>query len=275
MTSTPSTANIIPLDDSSVFDVLKKLSTNQQQIALVRPNNPPPGIAGYLFDIPDEEVWELRTEISQHFIEDNTTIQDQMALPPERFTVRGMVAELVFVPPTTNQIASPVDPLVDNPSMVPQLTPGVQQTQDQTVATNDATEGSLESAQSLYSVYDRLSGQQPNQTKQAKIALYFYQLWKGRQLFSVETPWGTMNNMGISLARFEQSGETKGRSDFTITFEHIRFAQSPTVNTGQLAGRAVAQQSPTTQNGPAGLTTTTDAESQSLLRRMTKGFVSP
>ena len=218
---------------------------------------------------------ELTSQISDHYTEANEAIQDQIALMPETITVNGYVGELVYTKPVAPRITNPTDPLVDNPAMVPQLTPGAQQTQAQTTATNDAQVGSVETAQTLYTVFDRLSGQKPNQTAQQKILSYFYQLWKSRQLFSVETAWGTMNSMAIQNIRAAQTEETKDRSEFRIVFKHMRFAQPVSVNTGQLAGRAFAQRSPVVQNGAAGLATPTTAESQSLIRKWTKGLVSP
>jgi cytoskeletal protein RodZ len=60
--------------------------------------------------------------------------------------------------------------------------------------------------------------------------------------------------MAIERLRAEQPEETIYNSSFQITFKKLRFAQDVTVNVGQLAGRAVAQQSPVVQNGNAGQT---------------------
>ena len=53
------------------------------------------GIAGFQFDIFEEHKSELQAEITDHFVEDNSTRQDHIAIKPERFTLRGFVGELV------------------------------------------------------------------------------------------------------------------------------------------------------------------------------------
>jgi hypothetical protein len=116
-------ALLIPSDQPSVFDVLKSLSTLERQ-AIVRPNDPPEGIAGFLFDIPEEEEINLRSEITDHYVEDNTAIQDQIALKPDEVTVRGLVAEIVSLQPTpTKQRVTPRPPLPIQPQFSPIQTP--------------------------------------------------------------------------------------------------------------------------------------------------------
>ncbi len=252
----------IPSDAPSIYEVLKTLSALDRQ-AIVRPDNPPPGVAGYVFDILGDENTELVSDISRHFVEDNTTIQDQWALNPERITLHGIVAELVFTVPTPAQQASVPNPMPDNPAMVPEFTPGTDQVLLQETETVDANDRGVTSNQSLFAMYE--SKTQPNQTKQSRIFNYFYQLWKGRQLCTVETPYGVWTDMAIASVRSEQTEDSRSKSDFTIVFEKIRTAQPVVVNVGQLAGRALSQRDPVTQNGNAGTKPLSTSEEGSLL----------
>lgn len=242
--------NIIPSGTDSVFDVIKMLSSLDRQ-AIVRPNNPPPGVAGYLFDIVGDESVELSSDITDHFVENNTAIQDHIALKPEQVQVRGIVAELVSARATEDTQSTVSDPLPINPDFVPALAPGAeaQRVAQEEIAVQDAS--AVISGQSLFGYYSNRTPS-PNITRQAKAFNYFRQLWLGRQLFSVETPWGYWNNMAISSIRVEQREDTRFRSDFTITFKKIRFAQDLTVSAGQLAGRAVPQRADIVRNGNAG-----------------------
>ncbi len=261
--------NIIPSDSVGFFEALQKLSTNQQQLALVRPNNPPAGIAGFLFNIVGDEDIELRSDITDHFTEANTPVQDNIALLPEIVTVRGIVAELAQVAPVSPAIAPLEDTLLPNPNMVPQLTPGAAQTAVLSAETKTRQDAALTDGQSLYGVYERTFGQNPDQTRQTNAFLYFYSLWQSRELFTVETPWGFFTNMAIEVFRSEQPEDTKYKTDFTITFKKIRIAQSVTVNLGQLAGRLQSSQSPLSQNGNAGLAEPSTNERASLLYKWT------
>lgn len=260
--------NIIPSDEGSVFDVLKQLSTSQSQIALIRPNNPPPGIAGFLFDIVGDEAVELNTDTTDHYVEDNYAIQDQAALRPEKVTIRGFVAELVFVNPEEEKVSPVTNPLPANPGFEPELTPGARQELDEAEETIDLEDNAIESGQSLYGLYQQLASQRPNQTRQEQVFGYFYQLWKGRQLFTVQTPWGVFTNMILELGRSEQLEDTRFRTDMTLIFKKIRVAQSATVNVGQIAGRASFQRAPVSQNGTAGTPQVTAQEETSLLYKI-------
>lgn len=368
--------NIIPSDGPSDLDILESLSSLDQK-AIIRPNNPPPGIAGFLFDIPDDEWVELNSTITDHYTESNTAVQDNIALDPERVTVRGMVAELVQSIPPSQATVPVTDPLPDNIPATPPLTegstssilssagigqlartvgtnaalgvlarkaPGVAsvvkafgpqivagaagrvktaltssirflQSPENTAAliAGGALPSSVQSAvgvvksvlpkiagavinalktptapasqsllrgavaksdaaagtpSSLLSVYEAKQPTPPKQTRQSSAFLYFYALWRGRQLFSVETPWGIWTNMAIQSIRAQQRAESRSVTDFTITFKKVRIAQTVSVQVGQLAGRNAFQAaaSAPTQNGNVGQTPVTATEKQSILR---------
>lgn len=263
---------IIPTNEASIFDVLRRLSTSQQQLALVRPNNPPPGIAGFIFDIVGDEAVELFTDTSDHYLEDNTAIQDQAALRPERVTVKGLVAELVFEQPKEEDVNPSTEALPPNPAFEPEFSPGAEQILAQNEVQSAAEENAIESGQSLYGEYAQRAS--PNQTRQASAFGYFYQLWKGRQLFTVETPWGVFTDMILENGRSEQLEDTKWRTDLTLVFKKMRLAQSASVNVGQIAGRAAFQRAPVSQNGTAGVPTATPQQEESLLHMITpKAFL--
>lgn len=345
--------DVIPSDDStSVFDVLRSLSQLERQ-AIVRPKNPPDGIAGFVFNVTQEEEINLRSVITDHFVEDNTAINDEIALSPEEFTLRGIVAEL-SIRPGGDRIQSSArrwQPLPINPLPAPVPTPmlaqilvkggtlarilapgsaqivgvakalemsplGVRttiQNQGQVLATslglgNEAalalalssvliaankSAGKPASRRnpnavapiipsltplvapalqpdpaSLYGTFLDKAAQPPNQTRQARTLAYFYQLWKSRQLFTVETPWGFLSDVAILSLRASQDETTRFASTFSITFKKVRTAGAATVTAGQLAGRANIQMAPVTNNGNAGKTELTAPQKQSLLYRM-------
>lgn len=269
--------NLVPTDLSSIYDKLGTLSTSESRLALVRPNNPPPGIAGFLFDVVDDDGSELESDITDHYIEDNTAIQDHIALRPETVTVTGRVAELVRAVPVTKPVTEVTNPLPLIPDLMPTLTPGSQEREDAELLAQTEGEAAIQFSQDLYGFYQNNSRQQPGQTKQSYIYGYIYQLWKGRQLFSVETPWGIFENMAILSASVKQGPESRSVSEFTITFKKIRVARTINVlpglleqravfdqnNSGNLdflAGRSVFQRSPTVENGIVGQTPFTNAQ---------------
>ena len=249
-------AVIIPSDAPSIFDQL----TTADGLAIVRPNNPPPGIAGYLFPITGDEELRFRTQITRHYTEAGTPVQDQACLEPEEITVKGVVAELATGLPAVAPQAKVNNALPLNPVMVPELAPGPAQTLAQTTAATAAASAGAQSSQSLYAYYQANTPQQPGQTKQSNAAAFLYQLWKGRALFSVETAFGIMNNMMILDGRCLQEAETREKSLFTLIFQKVRIAGDATVQLGQLAGRRVFQVGTVAPNGIASQTVPTTAE---------------
>lgn len=261
--------SIIPSDQTSMFDVLNNLRITRpdKYQAIVRPNNPPAGIAGYVFDIVGEQSMEMNSDITDHYLENNSAIQDQISLKPEKYTVKGLVAELVLNTPTQQTQESFVNPLPLFSPLAPEFTEAATEIQSASAADSESAINSVVDTQSLYSFFNGNVGSL-SQTRQSKAFAYFYQLWLGRQLFSVETPWGVMNDMAIESLSPTQGDETRYKTDFSITFKKMRFAQSVTVNIGQLAGRAAQQRADTTQQAKATTTPVTPVKAQSFLVQM-------
>ena len=255
----PAASTIIPSDSPSLFEALQTLQTTSPAAynAIVRPNNPPPGVGGFLFDIPGDEEVRLRSAISRHYVESNIPISDHIALEPETVILRGLVAELTSGLPATPAPATVNNPLPLLAPMTPQLTPGQAQAAALTVSKSAVA---ASGATSIYGYYQNYQGLGQNGrkntkgTRQTAAFLYFQQLWWGRQIVSVETPWGIYTNMAIADVRSVQTKETKYLSDFTVTFERIRVTGDITITAGQLAGRNVSQQAAATptQNGALG-----------------------
>lgn len=242
---------VIPSDSASIYEGLTELQYKDSRLAILRPSNPPPGIAGYLMDIVDDDSVELESDITDHYIEDNTAVQDQIALKPETITVRGQVAELVkYEQPLVNTAGNTLNsrlPLIT--PLQPQLTDYWAERQQTTTQDFLVTQQNYASTNSLYGFYDqKYPRDRAAQSQQSRIFGYFYQLWKGRQYFSVETPWGFFNFMAIQSLAFNQGPATRYTSEITITFKKLRFAQSIDLLDGQNTGRAVDQKSAITQN---------------------------
>lgn len=263
-------APIIPSDAPSVFVGLNTLVlANNTQLAIIRPDNPPPGIAGFLLNIVTDDTFELESDITRYVTSENNPIQDHVSLMPETVTVSGEVAEVVQTEVTTEPVAPVGNPLPLVDGLQPQLTPGASATQqaEQTSALTD--QAAVDSTQSLWGYYNQRLPQQPNQTKQSLVLGYLYQLWRGRQRCSVETPWGFMNSMMIQSVQASQGERTKWSSTFSVTFVKFRVAETITIQPGRLAGRAFSQWAPETNNGAIGQQTSTFAQEAQLFQKVT------
>lgn len=232
---------IVPTDSPSVFSALNTLVFRGSRLAIVRPDNPPPGVAGFIFDLVEEDSVELESDITDHYVEENFAVQDHIALRPEMVSVDAAVAELVYKPsPPTEEEEKP-NPLPTIPEMTPELSPGAEQENASEEEETALTEASVQEDQTLFGYYQSQLPQQPNQTKQSMIFGYFYQLWKGRQLFTVETPWGYFSNMAIQSLRIRQGPTSKTVSNFSVTFKKVRTSQTISVSGGLVPGRSTFQ----------------------------------
>lgn len=382
--------NVIPSDSPSVFDQLSTLDS----AAIVRPNNPPAGIAGFLFSLDLDQLLRLASHVTDYPVEDNTTIADNISRMPETITLRGIIAELVSSPPksspnpaqtpaplplfpglfpaypdsanltisaslgpvslnvpvnlggVTNKVTSALRALptvggigpfsargvidavtteldgganlsqsvagavngvinravnsalggsAPSPATListvksavgnllgPALTPDVSQSITQSVHAALVTGASSTAgpaaadASTLYGYYLNRSPIQPGETSQGVAAMFIYQAWLGRQIFSVETPWGIMKDCAIVDGSFEQAAETKGETNFSVTFKRIRKAKTLSINTGALAGRTAFQATSgdPTNNGASSQTPATPTQEQSWARTLLpQGFV--
>ena len=263
-------SNIIPSDSPSIFDGLSP----DKQLALAYPSPLPPGIAGLVFDWKGTEKLELRTDITDSYIEDNSAIHDQAALVPERFTVDASTAEIVFAPTQAGGLPpQPANPLPLCGPMVPVLSPGAAQASAAQSASTASSWGP--GTTNLFGYFGNLTG--GTLTRQATVMAFIYQLWLGRQRFTVETPWGIFKDMMIELADGTQPEETEGRTDHHITFKKVRFAQDPAVSPQQLAGRSFDQAAAANPslNGNIGQTVLDDQTVQQTFNNMAAPYVGP
>lgn len=214
---------------ASDFDLLK--SSFDQYI--VRPLNAF-GLGGFVFDVEGETVINSSADITDNYAEDNSALQDHIAIRPKLLTLRGYVGELVFnqnnKSPTFLQ--NVVQKLTILDSYLPRLSSAAAQAKKifenglSTDSLNSLTASSVANAADVYSTIKNLT---PPTTKQAQAYMFFTALQEQKILVSVQTPYEYMTNMAIQSIIARQDEETKYITDFTITLKKIRTAQTKTV----------------------------------------------
>ena len=188
------------------------------------------GIAGFVFDIADDETIELDADITDHYVENGTAVQDHIALRPERVTVRGLVGEYKHVvegKQTTLQkatkklttLASYLPPLSDAASAIYKGLQGKNEN-----ASLSFLSGSLNNvtntAMDLFKAYKNVN---IPQTEQQKAFIFFEALRNNRSLFTIQTPFRYYTDMAVESIRTTQSGFSRDQSDFEVTFKKMRF----------------------------------------------------
>lgn len=223
-----------------------------------------PQAPGLLFHYEGENTIMLDSDITDHFVEDNTAIQDQIALKPEMINTAGFIGELNDIGPAR---LIPLKKIAAKLTSIGAYTPGLSATA--ILAYNEAaflyaTGEAVGNA--AVSAWSTLSGGSPSgpgqtiingnglsvpfgktQTAQQKMFQQFYGYWRERTLFTVQTPWAIFTNCAIKSLRAIQDAETEVISTFEVSFKPLRFASSAgkdlAANINVAEGRLLAQSS--------------------------------
>lgn len=235
---------------------------------------PQPLADSLLFQYEGEQVFNAKSEITDHYAEDNRSLEDQIALKPEMYKTHGFIGELSNVLPKALQIVQKAaNALLDVSGYLPELSVTAYVAYTEALLLYENAQSILNSAVGAYS---SLGGVVPVsgigqtnflltgattvgtglQNKQQLMAQQLYGYWNSRTLFNIQTPWFILTNMAIDEIRAIQSEDSRMVTDYEVTFKKMRFAQ--TLTTNQLAqGRASTQRSLLANNGsvsPSGAT---------------------
>lgn len=236
------------------------------------------GIAGFVFDIMDETRIDLTAEITDHYVEDNSAIQDHIAIRPDRITLRGYIGELVYrqeKPAGTAQKLT--EKIATINAYVPVLTAAAKQIQSSITGVQNGTtsflQAGLATSTNLYSAFKTLN---PPPTAQAKAFNFFAALFRARQLVSLETPWTFYSSMAIESISAIQPAETKDITDFSITLKKIRTALTTTIvfDPSKYQGRTTGQASEQQDLGRANGSKLSSTQSESILSKLRTQFSS-
>ena len=199
-----------------------------------------------LFHYEGENSVMLESDITDHYVEDNTAINDQIALRPESITVTGYIGELNNVTPDRFEIPKLLaEKLTIVNAYVPLLSAAALMAYNRAVflysigvnaanagiaswssITNSTESAVITGSDTGTDINTLASAKVKNQNKQQLAFQQFYGYWRNRTLFTVQTPWAIFKNMAIKSLRATQTEETNQVSSFEVNFKIIRFASS-------------------------------------------------
>ena len=194
-----------------------------------------------LFHIEDNNSVVLNSSITDHVVEDNTVVSDQIAISPEIVTVHGYIGELNTVLPSALQfLRTAQEKLLLVSGYEPELTAA-------------ALRG-FNAAEQGYRLISNIANQFSQQflgtgNKQQEFFQKWYSYWKTKTLFTVQTPWALFEDMAVQSFKMNQDSETEKISDVEITFKKIRFAATVYLSDIELSNRASFQSASLTSNG--------------------------
>lgn len=221
------------------------------------------GIAGFKFQCPQREEIEMQSDVTTHYTDNNSPIQDHVALKPVVINLQGLQGDYFY---SVNQIEDIIAQITPTLSLVkqflPQLTAATQQIKKQSMSTlsalkqaktlkdvkkaftNPTNANDLNSVD-LFQLFQNLYKLKSPQTR----AFFFFEaLWKSKALFTVETTWKTYNNMLIVNVKPIRD-DNLDITDFRVTFQQMDFASTTVINLNNKAGRTRQQLAQTAKKG--------------------------
>ncbi len=231
-----------------------------------QPQNPPGSDdnmalpKAFLFDYEGEQTIELSSDVTDHYIEDNTAVQDQIALRPLKITTKGFVSELNDIPPDFLKSFRDISQKL---TAISAYAPAVSTTA--LLAYQEAFfayQTAMSIANSAVSAWQSLGGTLsqsgldffPNQSKQQKAFYFFWGYWLSRTLFSVQTPWGNFEDMVIENLKPIQGEDTQSYTTFEVRFKQIKTIKSAILDDSDISqGRRSDQFNVVTGSSPSTL----------------------
>ena len=261
---------------SNLIIVSPQSTVGYQPLNPVLPNGLPstaPIPSNFVFHYEGENTATMESDITDHYVEDNFAVQDNISLKPEIVTTAGFIGELNDVP---DAFLAPLQLAAQKLTAIGGYTPQLSTTA--LIAYSEAQfleQTALNAVNSITSTVSAISNvftggngqtvigatgstEGSNLNRQQAAFNKFYSYWRERTLFNVQTPWAVFQNMAILRLRAVQDAETNTISTFEVTFKMIRVASTQTlissVSTSFLDGRLQSQGSSLTNTGTSATT---------------------
>jgi hypothetical protein len=187
----------------------------------------------------------LQAQITDHVVEDNTMLQDHIALSPIKITLTGKVSELVLVRSKLQKYAeTALNALSSVGVLSPALSVSASQALSKAIRDKEAVDKTIAKFNNLKEV---VAGNTVK-TKQQEYYLEIKQWFYGRGLFTVQTPWETLENMAIESVSFDQDETTVEWTTVTVTMKQITLAKTKQLTT-EIKGRVKVQKTPIAEKG--------------------------
>lgn len=180
------------------------------------------GIAGFVFHVAKETTAEFANDITDHYIEDGTVVQDMIAHKPITLTLSGFVGEYTNI---VEDEKSGVQKVAEKLTVVSNYAKTISNfakqtlTVEQNINNKDYVDAVVNGGTSLYGLYQDMTVEKNEQTK----AFAFFEALRERgTTIKVKTPWKNYSDMVIETLVAKQDAETKDITDFEVKLKQIR-----------------------------------------------------
>lgn len=222
------------------------------------------GIAGFKFHVPETEAVRFESEITDHYTDTNSALQDHIANKPITITCTGLVGDYFY---SVNQIEDFLALIVPTITLVKEFIPQIRSiTQKEKINTSSLESVTQKQEDGSYIVKSGIGKDRYKYTfnsmdlfslfqslyklksAQTRAFLFFESLWKARATFSVETTWKRYDNMAV-LSLEPKRDRNADITEFSITFKQLAFTESKSETIEEYSNRVAQQKAQTVNKG--------------------------
>ena len=179
------------------------------------------------FGVCTQNNLSLKSEITNHYVEDNVWINDHWAISPMQYTLSGLVGELIYTVP--NGWAKKVESFYGSTGLgllskiSPKLGSYTQSALNIVRKAQSVTNKYISIAKSAgEKITNFFTKGIIKKANQRKVLDELENLMNNRVLVNVSTPYGTYNGLAIIAVNIRQGQETKFTSEVEITLQKWR-----------------------------------------------------
>lgn len=237
-------------------------------------------VRALFFNTVTDDSLSFNSQITDNWLENNTSIQDHITLSPVTITMKGLIGEVVFNPASTEEYMKAKKAILVQhgeeigsflkgklntiSSFAPSVSNFTQKAMDKVALKTATIEKALAVVNTVLSMpglgalankLDILYDLETNirQEKQRQIVELLKAYWLNRMPFKAIVPWGEYDNMFIESVNINQANVNYA-SEISITLKQIRYAQTIYTKADEkvLAQYAQVQQAPEENYGKSG-----------------------
>ena len=200
----------------------------------------------------NDDTMESDTDITDHYVEDNTAVQDHVAFKPQSYTLRGFIGEKVFTPLAPYDYSPPplqtMEKLTTGANFLRGLSPTLSNYMEVAVGVYRYAEASYNRYYNgVKNIVDFFSKNKTGQaidatakyeqipnSKQMKAYKDLRTLQLNRTLMTIESPFDKFENFLIESVKINQ-GNTIWQSELTVTLKEYRAVSTLTTKVDEKA----------------------------------------
>lgn len=212
-------------------------------------------IGAFAFDYKGDDTVMMENEATDHWLEDNTAVQDHIGVKPNMVTLRGFVSELALSSSLLSSISTALNAVQNTLTRVNvytgSYTPGAVVAMQKSITQAQNIAVQIEQAVARAAQLASFFQNGPAMTKQQAAYFQLSSLRIARVVFTVFTPFQVFDNMVIVSLKATQSEKTKTMSDFSVTLKQLNFSSNISVSSysANYGGRAAQNKQLKTLNG--------------------------